>query len=503
MAALALWLVVTVPGLGYRYAYEWDSVQLAWGAEQWSLPKMQPHPFGFPFWVLMLKALRPLMDPMLAQRFLSLAFTVAGLCVLWRLASAAAGPQAAPVIVALVAWAPPVRMLAVAQSTYTVDFFAGAVAGWLALRCWRGQGAAAFWLPAAIGAFSGVRSSTGTFLAPLGAVSLAVFLWKTRRWGAPLAGTLLGAGIAAGWFAAVVRNAGGLEQLHILSNSTFGYSLKLTSPFHGAPWWATERMMALSAIWVGLGLCGLLAPLLACLLLRKMWGARRDASSAPVETPWNSPWFYAAWAGPVLAAIFFVHGPKPGYQMLALPALAVAVSIPLIRTAMLVKLPGQQALGLVLAAGLSTAAAIPWLPYGRLIQRHQYWYEIFRAMPALHGEIDANMTALLALADRADSGTIVLMERSTFEAPNTRVLEYYRRTLPQAVPLREGYETLEGFSVFQGGQWRTMPALPEWVKKVAIVLHAYDPDWTLRAQYPLMRRVIKQDLMQVWLAPYR
>jgi hypothetical protein len=222
-----------------------------------------------------------------------------------------------------------------------------------------------------------------------------------------------------------------------------------------------------------------------------------------VEYPLNSPLYYAVWAGPTLLAIYIIHGPKPGYQMLALPAVVLAASIGIWRLARGIVESETKWAAATLGLGWAAAVGCTLLPYGHLLVRHHFWFESFRAMPQVHDDIDRNMAALMRLVDERGKGAILLFERSTFESPNTRVFEYLRRGMPHASVRRLGFEVLEGFDVLDKGVFRQTEVLPEWVKEVLIVMHGYDPSWEFRAKYPLMRRVYDGDFMQVWLAPYR
>jgi hypothetical protein len=217
----------------------------------------------------------------------------------------------------------------------------------------------------------------------------------------------------------------------------------------------------------------------------------------------NQPVFHAAWAGPTLFAIYLVHGPKPGYQMLILAPMALIVSILLFRTANRLAGGMEMRLTTTLTAGVMAAVAVTWLPYGRLLPRHQYWFESFRATPAIHAEIDESMDALLGLIAERGSRSIVLMHRSTFEAPNSRVLEYHWRDVPLAESIWSGPKLEEGFHLVRNGKRFKTLEIPRQFNEALIVFHGYDPDWEIRAQFPLMRRVYKRDFMQVWAAPCR
>lgn len=498
-----VWLLVTLPGLGAKHFYEWDSVQLAMGAREWNIDKHQPHPMGFPIWILMLKILLPVMDPQLSQRVLSLAFTIAALEVLRRLLCEVVGETPALTATALVAWAPPVRMMAVAQSTYTVDFFGGALAGLLAIRAWRGDALSAFGLPVLVALLGGVRSSTGTFLAPLVGLALLVFVRKTRNWAAAIGGTFCAAVVVVAWFVPTLHAAGGWQNLMARSNDTFGQALPHSSIFHGAKWMETRSMMELSTVWITLSLTGFLAPGALWLLLSRMWKPRRPAGSGHLEAPLNSPLFYAAWAGPTLFAIYFIHGPKPGYHLLALPALALLAAVFLRRIGIdAANSEGEWCLK-CLGAGLAAVNAVTLLPYGHLVRTHDHWYETFRAMPQIHADIDRNTEALFRLIDERGPATAPVIYRWTFEGPNSRSLQYHWPNLTHAtIRWNPGADFTE-FRIVEKFAVSYRRVLPEAVREVLIITSGKDPDWSTRADYPLMRRVFKGPTMQVWLAPYR
>jgi len=498
-----LWVLVTLPGLGHQYAYEWDSAQMAMGVADWDIKKHQPHPMGFPLWILLLKALQPALDPMLAQRVLSLLFTIAGLAVLRLLVKDAMGEMAALVVTALIAWSPPVRMLAVAQSTYPVDFLCGGVAGWLAMKAWRGDARSAFLLPVAVALVGGVRSSTASFLAPLVGVTLLVFVWRTRSWVAPAGGVAIGMEVTAAWVAAVVQNVGGVDVLQQVSDGTFGEALRMTSMFHGAPWSATVKMMRLSTLWIGLGLIGLLAPICVWALVGRMWRPVEGEALRPIPGPLNNPVFYFLWVGPMLGAIYLIHGPKPGYQMLALPAMALAAAIVVWRVARRFVLRERMWAAATLALGLFAALTLTWLPYDHLFARGEFWFDLFRAMPQVHDDVDESTAALFRLVDERGSAAILLHYRATIEGPNSRTLEYYRPQMPQSSARRKGSELLEGYAVTLQGEILQMEMLPAWVKEVLVVVDGSSPELSLRTKFPLMRRIHKGRFIEVWAAPYR
>ncbi len=505
LAALAVWLIVTLPGLGHRYAYEWDSVQFAMGAKDWDIRKHQPHPMGFPVWILMLKMLGPLMDPLLAQRVLSLGFTVAGLWVLRLLVREKLGETAALVATALVAWGPPVRMSAVAQTTYPVDFLAGGTVGWLALKAWRGEAKSAFLLPVAAALFAGVRSSTGTFLAPLVGVTLLVFVWRTRRWGVAAVAAAAASFVVAAWLLPTLQAAGGWVALSGNANAMFGEALSHTSMMHGATWGDTQQMMELTTTWITMSTIGLWVPWLLFSLLHRMWKPIQGETSGRAAAPLDNPLFYALWMGPTLLAIYLIHGPKPGYHLLVLPAIAIVASAAVWRAARMVVVRERDWALSVLVVGLTAAVGTTFVPYEYLLHRHYYWFQAFRATPMVHDDIDANCAAMFKLLDQRGPGAMILMMRGGIEGPNTRTIRYYRPqlTLASLELQRQPTDALPAYNVIAGGTEKRMDVLPDGVTEVLIVTPGGDPEWAFRSRFPLMRMAYKGPFMQLWLAPYR
>jgi hypothetical protein len=313
----------------------------------------------------------------------------------------------------------------------------------------------------------------------------------------------IGAAVTAAWIVAVVRNVGGVDALRQVSDGTFGQALRMSSMFHGAPWTATVRMMELSTLWISLALIGLLAPICLWSLVGRMWKPVEGEALKVLVGPLNNPLFYLCWVGPTLAAIYLIHGPKPGYQMLALPALALAAAIAVWRGARLFVLRERSWAAATLMTGLFAALSATWLPYDHLLAKGADWFDLFRAMPQVHDDIDESTAALFRLVDERGSGAILLLYRETIEGPDSRTLEYYRPQMPQSGPRRKAGEILEGYTFRLNRVVRQMEELPEWVKEVLIVVDGSGPDVGLRAKFPLMRRIHRGRFMEVWAAPYR
>ena len=89
-----LWLGAALPRVGARYSWDWDSSQFDRAVEKFDVSLHQPHPPGYPLWVLAMKALTPLLgSPNSAQVVLSLLFTITGLMFFSSLARELLGSE--------------------------------------------------------------------------------------------------------------------------------------------------------------------------------------------------------------------------------------------------------------------------------------------------------------------------------------------------------------------------------------------------------------------------
>ena len=80
LALALLWFLLRIPHFGARYSFDWDSSQYARGLAEFSVAKHQPHPPGYPLWVLSARWLAPLAGgPMQAQIALAFLMALAGL----------------------------------------------------------------------------------------------------------------------------------------------------------------------------------------------------------------------------------------------------------------------------------------------------------------------------------------------------------------------------------------------------------------------------------------
>lgn len=349
LGSLAAVFILRWP-LRSAYFYEWDSVQFALGARHFDINLHQPHPPGYPLWVLLIKGLGALWpDPNEVQILLAMAATAGALAALYLLAQQLGGRLQGLVAWTLFLWAPPVVLYSTVATTYPVDLLSSAWLALLAASLWRGRARLAPGAALVLALLAGVRQSGAVFMGPLLLVATARALrgdltgWlKTLAAGA--AGALL-------WLVPTARLSGGLLHLLELNRVQMQASAAATSALYGASWQSHLTMVAHVVLWIALAV---FVPLAAVLVLRRVTPPAAASASEPQRAPsWHRPAFYALWLLPQGLFILLVHSNKPGYTVLLVPPLVLLLSGPLTRAfTRLAQLRCQRPPGEVAAWGL-------------------------------------------------------------------------------------------------------------------------------------------------------
>lgn len=307
LAFVLLWVATNAPSIS-TMCFDWDAAQYSLGTIEYDVHKHQPHPPGYPLWVLGLRALAPLTHGApLAQTVLGGALSLIALVWFQRLARLWYGEQSALALTLLLGISPPIQLYAFAQSTYPVDLFASCLLGWLAWRMWQGEIAALkIALPAAA-LMMGFRPSGVVLLLPLLVVATA--RCSRGRQKRVLAVTLAAAALVfLLWFWPLQESVGGVGAWMKLNRELFRTTAEPTSVLLGAPIPDVLRIMARLTLILGVAL----VPLVGFV--------RSDRIRA--RRPWG---FLALWILPGLLFDYLVNFSKPGYLLLALPPLFLAL----------------------------------------------------------------------------------------------------------------------------------------------------------------------------------
>jgi hypothetical protein len=421
-AFAALWLILLLPDLSARYSFGWDSSQFARGVEHFDIAAHQPHPPGYPLWVMSARVLTPVAgNPYRAQIVLALLFTIGGLFLLRAAALRifSGDERTALGATLLAAFSPVVCLYANSSQVYAVDLFASCLGGWLAAALWSGA-----WGPRLLLGFAGIALSAGfrpsgaTFVLPLLGIAL---LWRTRDIGRIVQAVAVTGAIWLAWLTPTAMSVGGFQALSQLNSVQASTSFAKTSVFFGAPPIVHAHMIAEVCIYFAIALSGFAIPVVMRLFMR----GREFAAAAAV--PW---WFFALWMGPCLGLVFALHCSQPGYVILAVPPLALLLA----RT-----MPGAGTP--VIAAGVAFSLLVTYLPYERLMDpaRHTLPFLFLRATPRISRMVESTQREIREAIDRNVPPPAGGQKRKMFcffhrfEAPNIRTLTYDFRDIDWAV----------------------------------------------------------------------
>jgi hypothetical protein len=407
----ALWLVLLLPDLGARYSFGWDSSQFARGVEHFDIAAHQPHPPGYPLWVMSARVLTPVVgNPYRAQIVLALLFTVGGLLLLQAAARRifAGDERTALGATMLTAFSPVICLYANSSQVYAVDLFASCLGGWLAAALWSGTWGARVLLGfAGIALAAGFRPSGATFVLPL----LGTALLRTRDIKVMAQAVAVTGAIWLAWLTPTAMSVGGFQAMSQLNSVQASTSFAKTSVFFGAPLIVHTHMIAEVCIYFAIALSGFAIPVVLRLFAR-------GQGFAAAAVPW---WFFALWMGPCLGLVFALHCSQPGYVILAVPPLAL-----LLARAM------SGAGTSTIAAGVAFSLLVTYLPYERLMDPAQQTlpFLFLRATPRISRIVEAAQREIREEVDRHAPPRAegrkrrMLCSFHRFEAPNIRTLTY-------------------------------------------------------------------------------
>lgn len=375
-----LWLAPLSLALRFAYPFEHDSVNYAVGLSRFDILTHQPHPPGYPYWIMTVRPLFWLgLNPYQAQALAAFLFTVAAIVTWVRSA-----PDLLRSTWPLLAFSPAAWLSAGVPSNYSVDLFFGCAVLPVLERAWNGSARAAWWGAILVGVWGGFRASSAVFLLPL----LAAAAWRARALPSCLA--IFGA-LSALWYVPVVLSAGGFLSYSAAMHSMTEPFFRKTSLFYGASarsaFMHTLQGLVFVAFTVG-------PIILGALLSRR----RKNARLSQIV-------FGVLSFSPALAFLLLIHGPKAGYFLILLPGfLWVAGESVELRTP-------------AVLAGVVLACVLSWFPYERILPLPDA-FALTRATPRVAFLIDAAHRAIVRAAPTRGS---VSTDRA--EGPNPRTLQ--------------------------------------------------------------------------------
>lgn len=440
-------MALHIPQFTARYSFDWDSANYARGVAEFNVAKHQPHPPGYPLWVLSARVLAPLAGgAMRAQIVLALLLAILALAIFYALARQTVGNDAALASTILLAFSPAVSLYGAEPGTPIVDLLSSCVAGYLVFL---GAGARRWRIIAcigALGALAGFRESGVILLVPLIVVASVVHWRQARR--EVVAGLLVGLAVFLAWYVPAAQTTGGWRELQRLSAEQLRASAQVTSVFYGATVDRHLKMIAENGIYLGMNLA---AWLIAFGLRKRTHGG----------------WRYAVWLLPNLVMLFGIHGARAGYWLLSFPPLLLILAS-----------GGAPRLRRIIA-GVVVSLAISYFPYGRLLSsdRSTAYYLAYRSTPRLALDLEASQRRLdKTLHDLQASGERepYVCARNLHEAPNIRTLTYD----------------------FPYVRWTTPDDAPAFAS--IWLFDQRGPDVDTRKRYTTWERITGDDLISIW-----
>ena len=382
-ASVALVLLTRVP-FRTRYLLNWDADQFALGMAHFDVVHHQPHPPGYPAYVLLGRLLLPLFgDANSALVALSIAGECAGVALAFLLARSLFGTFAGAVTAAAMVSSPLFWYYGEAANTYALEPALTLVVAWFAWRAWNGDRGAAVPAALALAAGGALRPSMAVLLAPLVLVALlrlgdvgrfaiaaAVGALATAAWAVPL--VIATGGLGAYWHASTALGSDVTSSTAIWSAGPAGLLTTSDAVLRGTVW--------------ELGAFGVVA--LYGLLVAPRLGV-------PTGLPAGYAAFAWTWTLPGLLTFLFVHIGQVVYVQVFLPAVLLALGPAL--TAMARAL-GRPQWRLPIAAACAAAGVLIFMLPPRTsllgqLQQHDRWVDELVATVAAE---DPEHTVLVA-----------------------------------------------------------------------------------------------------------
>lgn len=477
-----LWLAVVLGSLR-AYTFDFDAANYSLGVQHFDIANDQPHPPGYPLWIAAAKIVTVFVrDARIALTLLAALFGMGALVFFFLVAKRLFGGWGALTATSLLAFSSPVLLYSSVQDTYTVDLFASCFLAWLVTSVLDGQASRLPLAYASAAVLAGFRQSGVVFLAPLLLIATVVAV-RRKLWRELGGGVLLAMVGGAIWLVPTVMMTN-FARLRLHSQEQFLSGAKYTSLLYGASPVVYWKMVETAAVQLALAL---FPALLLCVLWRITGSGRRgktEASSTPLE--WDRWYFYLLWAAPCLLFDFLIHYPKPGYLLLCLPPLLLAI-VKLMRQsiARFPSLVGGVALSLFLAYGRPPAvSARPWSDFVE---------EAERGTPEFSSLVEKGHEELQNVLGSPSDDTLVFIVRSpSDEAPN-------HRTLSVDFPQERVVEVFNNRPMLATGSlMRPLGNLSSRLKTIYWITRPNDIPLEVRQILPQTIQVLSNSLFALW-----
>jgi hypothetical protein len=491
-----LWLCLNA-SLLRPFSFDHDSANYTLGMAEFRVDLHQPHPPGYLLWIVAARAMAKLTaDDRVGQSLLALLFTAGSLAFFYLLVNRMLGAWGALTLTCLLAFSPTVLLYSCLQTTYVVDLFASCALGWLAARVLIGEFRLLPLLYAAAAALMGFRPSGIVLLFPL-LLLPAIRALKARAYRHLAFGLVVAMGVVCAWFFPLTASTGGLVRWRAMNQVLVMEGVRSTSVFFGAPLDVHRTMIRDLFLHLGLELLPIaLCVAIAGLLARKTCPTTLREAAAQ----WDRGYVYVTWIAPCLLADAALHYPKPGYTLLVVPPLFLALGRWVgrrLRNRFGDSEPDTEKVWFyMLAVGLPLSLAVSYFPYASVLKQH--WNPLteaaLKATPRWAHQIADGYEQLRDATGREHGGPqdkLLFLLRVSTEAPNARTVSVDFPRTPTAF-IRDNRPIM---IVANESRPLNVPARVKSIYWVSWI--NYFPDDISRA-FPLTFEILQNDLFALW-----
>jgi hypothetical protein len=482
---LIVWVALKVP-LVSPYSFEWDSAQFSLGALDFDPLHHQPHPPGFPLWILCIKLVSSFgASPNTSQIILSALFALAAMPACFGLGRRLSGDFGGLTACALVLYSPTLLLYSSVASTYPAEMCASCWCAYFCARLIEGEFRLVVPIFVLLALTAGVRLGGAIFLLPV--VAYALFrVGAVRHWRPITAGTAIAAIVVFLSYLPVAINGGGYPVMIAKNRELLWIGMQGYSPlFVAAP--LARMLLVNTALFFGTALSGIVAACLIGLARTRGASAILDDRNPPL---WDRWLFWIAWIGPNLLFLI-VHCPKSGYVLFSLPALVLLLYRTFLRR--------SQWEG-ALVAGLAINLFVALFPIHLIHDGglRDLLRPVLRSTPEaglLGRDGNRELDNVLAGIQAYDGATLLVSLRHEIEGPNIRTLVFDRPSFLVAFP--NGGK----LNYAQNRKNLSLSAVPENIKRIVWLGWATPLSESIRRGFPGTEHLYTGSDISVWMTP--
>lgn len=492
------WLLTTIP-FSSQTPFNWDAAQYTLAVKHYAINMHQPHPPGYPLFVLTAKLFATVLPPHTSVLLVSVLFGLAAVITMYILVWQIWSNRTIAITVAMAFLVNPLFWLYRDTAlTYSVDAFAVTLLMLCTYRFWYHPSAHTrvrylYSSGIALGLVAGFRPSLMVLLAPVLVLQWWIHWRTTKQWRQIILAIGLTIVTYLVWFIPMVIVSGGLAAYRGDSQALYSMAASTTSIFYGAPWAATVAQIRL----VGAVIVGAMNILCLPLLASLVWAIYTFVVQRQRKLP------HVFWIGLAISigpAVMYtlIHFGQIGYDVMFLPVLYLAL-VPALRwllehttdwkyhatwlaviTAIIINAAGF----LVLTPAYAHPEYVATNRFDLIMQKiAQKSTNTFKMNAQLIRQSDARILGLQDLVNSYDPNEVVVVAARNIMYPsavnglpvrNDEIFRELGATLPdypvvQLVPDRGNYLLTQQYTTEQIDGWNVI--LPDTTKYVIFALN--------------------------------